>query len=270
MRLNDELQWWLDVCQTWPWRESKDESAPHSYVVRDKDVPSALFERAVRVIRGRGVPGNFYRRTIVYLRSGDTKWWTMGASLERTKIINRASTLRDYGPQVAPSTVPPLGTAVPDYDHLALDLTDPPRCLPIRSWITRHFGAMAPASLDVNCRTGNLLIDNTTSPRVTQLLEPSQAMLNEAVISHPTVKAVHPGTLTHHARTLPDTFDLVCALDGSASDLTVEEVGYAFSLTADLLLLVFSEKTPGFQAASALPGAQVSRVDDFDVVKVVV
>ena len=61
---------------------------PHEYLVRER-VDRDLFERTVAHIRANGYVGLFYTRTITYFEQDGLVYWTMGAPLEETTIINR-------------------------------------------------------------------------------------------------------------------------------------------------------------------------------------
>lgn len=61
---------------------------PHEYIVRER-VEEELFERLVRHIRTHGYEGKFYRKTITYYDEEGKVYWTMGAPLVETTIINR-------------------------------------------------------------------------------------------------------------------------------------------------------------------------------------
>jgi hypothetical protein len=68
---------------------------PHEYTVRRFDDPlddQALFEAAVRLIRTQGESRIFVptRKTSIYLDVDGRQYWTMGAPVEETIIINRA------------------------------------------------------------------------------------------------------------------------------------------------------------------------------------
>ena len=68
---------------------------PHEYTVRRFDDPQAeqdLFEAAVNLIRAQGEPRVFAPtgKTSIYLDVDGRQYWTMGASVEETIIINRA------------------------------------------------------------------------------------------------------------------------------------------------------------------------------------
>jgi hypothetical protein len=61
---------------------------PHEYIVR-KNVDEGLFIQLVIFIRKNGYNGKFYTKNIPYLDYGGYVYWTMGAPLEDTTIINR-------------------------------------------------------------------------------------------------------------------------------------------------------------------------------------
>jgi hypothetical protein len=61
---------------------------PHEYIVRDR-VDERLFEDLVRHIRAYGQEGRFYLKVITYYDEAGMAYWTMGAPLHETTIINR-------------------------------------------------------------------------------------------------------------------------------------------------------------------------------------
>jgi hypothetical protein len=61
---------------------------PHEYLVRDR-VDKELFERMVIHIRSNGYEGHFYQMKITYYEEDGLVYWTMGAPLNETTIINR-------------------------------------------------------------------------------------------------------------------------------------------------------------------------------------
>jgi hypothetical protein len=61
---------------------------PHEYLVRER-VDQKLFERAVKHIRSNGYEGRVYQTEIRYYEEGGLVYWTMGAPVEETVIINR-------------------------------------------------------------------------------------------------------------------------------------------------------------------------------------
>lgn len=74
------------------WREAKTyaETIPHSYTVR-KGAGDLEFEEAAAFIRQHGAPRRFGRRNFVYLELDGWEFWTMGAPLGDTTILNRQS-----------------------------------------------------------------------------------------------------------------------------------------------------------------------------------
>ena len=72
---------------TWTYAKTMPEW-PHEYIVR-KQVDVKLFEQLVRHIRAKGYLGKFYQETYTFYDEGGMTYWTMGAPLEETTIINR-------------------------------------------------------------------------------------------------------------------------------------------------------------------------------------
>ena len=78
------------------WQEAKLQP-PHSYTVKQWSDDSAGFEGIVRMIRTFGHEENFYNETYIYLTIGVLKYWTMGAPIEETTVLNRADAGIHYG-----------------------------------------------------------------------------------------------------------------------------------------------------------------------------
>ena len=76
--VNDEQWTYAKTMPTWP----------HEYLVRDR-VDEKLFEQMVTHIRANGYEGRFYRMKITYFEEDGLVYWTMGAPLAETTIINR-------------------------------------------------------------------------------------------------------------------------------------------------------------------------------------
>ena len=75
-----------------PWQFAKTmPENPHEYTLK-KASPGreAEFEAAVMFIRQHGYKKKFGRATYIYLDVDGKCYWTMGASLEQTILINRA------------------------------------------------------------------------------------------------------------------------------------------------------------------------------------
>lgn len=63
---------------------------PHWYTLRRKARRDEDFVAFVQEIRFRGVPRQFGSRSFTYLDVDDWTYWTMGAPIEETILINRA------------------------------------------------------------------------------------------------------------------------------------------------------------------------------------
>lgn len=61
---------------------------PHEYIVRER-VDEELFQQLVLHIRSNGFEGRFYSQTYTYFEEDGLLYWTMGAPLDETIIINR-------------------------------------------------------------------------------------------------------------------------------------------------------------------------------------
>ncbi len=65
--------------------------APHEYIVRDRcSLTKDEFEYLVKMQRERGVKERWGKYNNSYLYIDDYKYWTMGAPIEETTVINRA------------------------------------------------------------------------------------------------------------------------------------------------------------------------------------
>lgn len=64
---------------------------PHEYTLR-KNTSDEVFEAAVRFVRENGEPELYYGKQYTVYFCDDHKYWTMGAPLEETILINRKST----------------------------------------------------------------------------------------------------------------------------------------------------------------------------------
>ncbi len=63
---------------------------PHAYTLKEKWDDKELFDKIVQFIRDNGVEEKFWSKTFVYYYANGYKYWTMGNSIEITKLINRA------------------------------------------------------------------------------------------------------------------------------------------------------------------------------------
>ncbi len=78
---------------------------PHEYLVRER-VDEELFEQLVRHIRKHGYEGRFYDRPITYYDEAGMAYWTMGAPVEQTTIINRCRKGDTYQSRLENGTLP--------------------------------------------------------------------------------------------------------------------------------------------------------------------
>ena len=77
----------------------------------DRDrVDGVLFEQLVGHIRAHGRVGRFYEMAITYYEHAGTLYWTMGAPLSETTIINRCRKEDSYEERARLGTLPPSGT----------------------------------------------------------------------------------------------------------------------------------------------------------------
>ena len=68
---------------------------PHEYIVRER-VDEELFVTLVQYIREYGYEGKFYSKTMTYYDEDDRVYWTRGASLDETIIVNRCKKEDSY------------------------------------------------------------------------------------------------------------------------------------------------------------------------------
>jgi len=78
---------------------------PHEYIVRER-VDESLFEQMVRHIRANGFEGAFYQEKYIYFEDAGLLYWTMGAPIEETTIINRCRKNNSYENRLKNGTLP--------------------------------------------------------------------------------------------------------------------------------------------------------------------
>ena len=99
----DHLRAFVD-CERWTFAKTMPEW-PHEYIVRER-VDEGLFVRLVNHIHAHGYEGHFYQKTIVYYEEAGTVYWTMGAPLDETIIVNRCRSEDTYEKRLANGTLP--------------------------------------------------------------------------------------------------------------------------------------------------------------------
>ena len=78
---------------------------PHEYLVRER-VDEQLFVGLVCHIRTHGREGRFYQKVLVYYEEAGMVYWTMGAPIPETTIINRCRREDTYERRLASGTLP--------------------------------------------------------------------------------------------------------------------------------------------------------------------
>lgn len=78
---------------------------PHEYLVRER-VDEKLFVQLVTHIRASGYEGRFYEMKITYFEEDGLVYWTMGAPLNETTIINRCRKTDSFESRSANGTLP--------------------------------------------------------------------------------------------------------------------------------------------------------------------
>lgn len=90
--------------ETWTFAKTMPEW-PHEYLVRER-VDGVLFEAMVIHIRAHGFEGRFYSKPITYFAEDGMVYWTMGAPLPDTIIINRCKEADSYENRLKNGTLP--------------------------------------------------------------------------------------------------------------------------------------------------------------------
>jgi hypothetical protein len=101
--LPDNLREFIESSQ-WTFAKTMPEW-PHEYIVRDR-VDKRLFEALVCHIRAHGFEGRFYSSVLTYYADDGLLYWTMGAPVEETTIINRCNEESSYENRLLKGTLP--------------------------------------------------------------------------------------------------------------------------------------------------------------------
>jgi len=89
----------------WIFAKTYAKTWPHEYIVRDK-VEEKLFLQFVGHIREHGYKGKFYKKDITYFDNKNMVYWTMGAPIKETTIINRCNKEQSYEYRLANNELP--------------------------------------------------------------------------------------------------------------------------------------------------------------------
>jgi hypothetical protein len=101
--LPEELRKFIDSSE-WTFAKTMPEW-PHEYIVRGRMDPS-LFESLIRHIRTNGYEGKFYQQNITYFETDGMIYWTMGAPIDVTTIINRCKKEDSYENRLLNGSLP--------------------------------------------------------------------------------------------------------------------------------------------------------------------
>lgn len=252
----EDAAWWASFVSSVRWKEAKSYSGttPHSYTIREWDEDETRFEDAVAFIRTFGKPENFYRKTYIYFYFGDYKYWTMGASIEETTVINRAAKDTFYGRQFDYSGEHQYNESV--YDRLApvYDARySTEECLEENEEVfamVKELTTPISTIFDIGCGTG-IALDYLHTPSVCYLgIDPSQGMKNEFIRKHPMFEFVQT---TFEDAKIDKYFDVVISLFGSPSYIDPSFYGKIRTAADDYFLMFYKDGyKPDYQTDAAI------------------
>jgi len=102
--LSKQLKCFIEE-STWVFAKTYAETWPHEYIVRE-NVDSLLFIEFVKHLRKHGYIAKFYKNDITYFDDSDMMYWTMGAPIQDTIIINRCKKDQAYEHRLANNDLP--------------------------------------------------------------------------------------------------------------------------------------------------------------------
>lgn len=153
---------------------------PHHYTLRKKWTQAPEWEAVVQFIRDHGYAAKYEGRKYLYLDINGCRYWTMGASLSTTILINRA----ELGPVVAP-----YDAIASSYDRIHSSPASMQEDFSVIDAIGVENGE---SILDIGCGTG-LLLDragmDVSSERYLGV-DPSARMLDRLIEKHPWAQVV--------------------------------------------------------------------------------
>ena len=148
---------------TWYWAKTMP-TIPHEYIVRSRcRLSQDEFDKFVLLQRNHGTPKRWGKYNFPYLYIDGYKYWTMGAPINETIIINRQKVFDEYN------------TIAPVYDSLFNDEFFKKEDQEVAEMLSDSlFGR----TLDVGCGTGKLIELMDIDSRFYTGVDPSRAMLN--------------------------------------------------------------------------------------------
>ena len=93
-QLSEALRAFIKSCH-WTFAKTYAATWPHEYIVRDR-VDEESFIQLVRHIRENGYEGSFYTKRITYFDEDGMVYWTVGAPIQETIIVNRCTIEQTY------------------------------------------------------------------------------------------------------------------------------------------------------------------------------
>ena len=99
----EEIRSFLDSCE-WTYAKTMPDW-PHYYIVR-KNVDEAMFVKTVEHIRAHGYEARFFKQKHVHFDDDTYSYWTMGAPIGQTTIINRCLKENTYERRLATGRLP--------------------------------------------------------------------------------------------------------------------------------------------------------------------
>jgi SAM-dependent methyltransferase len=270
-----DLAWWLVTAPKLNWRFAKSmPDYPHFYTLRDKDLPSADMDRAIRVIRTFGSPTKFYGNLTLGLAVGGTRWWAgPRCSVEENGLINMADASLEYGVQDAPLTTSGLFSVydeiATEYDALFSSPEDRAEGIALWSLLTDHLAAH-PRTLDIGAGTGRLLDLSITDVDRYTAVDPSRGMLNEMLRKHNDARRLYPMTIERALPALIEQrvqFELVAALFGSASYVSAEVIHRLPAVCSRMMVLMHYERDYLPDYEQAVLTADSSRLAAIELLK---
>ena len=178
---------------------------PHHYTLRKNWGNNDDFVWAVTFLRENGYQAYYQGRKYIQIDVNDKFYWTMGAPMASTVLINRKP--KEYQA--------PYNEVSAIYDSIFVDEKSADEDREVMDII----GDVSSLSvLDVGCGTG-LFLDYKSPDQYTGI-DISSGMINRLKQKHPTANVIN----TSLASFVGGRYDLVLALFGSASYLSYDEV----------------------------------------------
>lgn len=103
-KFSEEIKQMIETTE-WIFAKTYAKIWPYEYIVR-KNINDKLVVKFVEHIRKFGYQGWFYEKKITYFDENGLVYWTMGAPVEETIIINRTAKENSYEERLKNGTLP--------------------------------------------------------------------------------------------------------------------------------------------------------------------